>query len=208
MRVSILYATSVLAFLGAAAITQNWSEANRAHAADTAVNNGAGPSADDVTFMKKLAQGGLAEVEVGKMAVKRANDKDVKEFAQHMVDDHSKTNEKLKSLASERQVSLPTVIDPEQSATKSKLEMQGGAAFDADYMSVQVKDHQKTVELLRHQIGHGQDAGVKGFAKDTLPTVSHHLEMARQIHAKVGDPSSGDLSPRKTSKVTSGSNIE
>jgi putative membrane protein len=149
-----------------------------------AVNKSSG-TPSDATFLQQLAAGGMAEVDAGKLAATKANDSAVKDFAQKMVVDHAKTNEKLKALAVDKQVPLPASVDSEHAAEKAKLEKESGAKFDADYMQAQVKNHQKTVQLLQHQIAAGSDAKVRQFAKDTLPTVEHHLAMAKEVHAKV-----------------------
>ena len=143
----------------------------------------------DNTFMKTLAAGGIAEVEAGKLAESRASNSEVKEFAQKMVNDHSKNNEQLKALAARKQVALPTTPDAEHTKEKEKLEKQSGAAFDAEYMQGQVKDHQQTVELLQQEIDSGQDASVRSFAQQTLAVVQHHLEMANELQAKLAHSS-------------------
>jgi putative membrane protein len=142
-------------------------------------------SATDINFVKQLAIGGMAEVDAGKLASQRAQSKEVKEFAKQMVDDHSKANGKLTSLAKAQSIELPSKPDPEHAAEKAKLEKQDGVRFDSDYMAAQVKDHQKTVQLLQHQINSGQNPAVRQFATETLPVVAHHLEMAKELQAKV-----------------------
>src|SRR5712671_1113768 len=72
-----------------------------------ATKTSAGFSATDSTFMKKAADGGMAEVELGQLAVQKASSSDVKAFGQRMVDDHGKANEQLKQLAAEKHVDLP-----------------------------------------------------------------------------------------------------
>jgi putative membrane protein len=151
----------------------------------------------DANFLKTMANGGMAEVEVGKLATEKAMNPDVKKFAQQMVDDHSKTNEKVKTLAKEKNVDLPAKPGPEHAAAKSKLEQQRGTSFDAEYMKAMVKNHQKTVQLLQHQISSGQDARVKSFAQEALPTVQHHLQMAKDLEAKVAGGST-----ERTSRTT------
>jgi len=146
--------------------------------------------AADANFMKSLAMGGMAEVEAGRLATSKATDKEVKDFAEKMVSDHSKNNEQLKTLAKQKQVELPTTVDADHIAEKAKLEKQSGAAFDAQYMQGQVKDHQETVQLLQHEVDSGQDAAVKAFAQETLLVVQHHLKMAKELQAKVSNTSS------------------
>lgn len=140
---------------------------------------------NDEQFIKTMATGGLMEVEAGKLASARATHPEVKKFGQTMVSDHSKSNEKLKALAATRKFDLPTALDGEKKAEKTKLEAQSGPAFDAAYMDAMVKAHRKTVSLLQQQINTGKDATIKRFAEETLPTVKRHLEMAQQLQAKV-----------------------
>jgi len=143
----------------------------------------------DTNFMKSLAIGGMAEVEAGKLATSKASNTEVKDFAAKMVSDHTKNNEHLKTLATQKKVDLPGAVDAEHAAEKAKLEKQSGADFDAAYMQGQVKDHQETVQLLQHEINSGQDAAVRAFAQETLITVQHHLEMAKELEAKVAHTS-------------------
>lgn len=182
LRIAVL---SVGALLNAAAFSQTPSSPPINDTGNPANKSPSGMPTD-ANFMKTLAVGGVSEVEAGKLATGKAMNPEVKKFAQQMVDDHSKTNEKLKTLAKEKNVDLPMKPDAEHAAEKSKLEQQRGASFDAEYMKTMVKNHQKTVQLLQHQINSGQDAKVKSFAQDTLPTVQHHLQMAKDIEAKVG----------------------
>jgi putative membrane protein len=44
-----------------------------------------------------------------------------------------------------------------------------------------VKDHEKAVKLFSKESSSGKDAELKAFATKTLPTLQHHLEMARQL---------------------------
>lgn len=143
----------------------------------------------DANFVKELAAGGMKEVEAGKIASERATHADVKKFAQQMVTDHTRNNEKLKNIARERQIDLPTKLDAAHTADKTKLESQRGANFDAAYMDSQVRDHEKTVQLLTRQINSGQDAKLKAFAQETLPVVQHHLEMAKDLQKKAREKS-------------------
>src|SRR6476659_6762106 len=65
-------------------------------------------TAADRTFVMEAARGGMAEVEMGRLAVNKASNADVKQFGQRMVDDHGKANDELKGLASRKNVTLPT----------------------------------------------------------------------------------------------------
>ena len=139
----------------------------------------------DAAFMKKLAEGDLAEVDAGRLASQRGSNADVKEFGEHMVKDHSENRSKLDTLAKTHGIEVPTTIDKEHAAAKAKLDAANGAAFDSEYIKAQVQAHEKTVQLLQHEIQNGQDPAVRDFAEKTLPVVEHHLSMAKDLQAKL-----------------------
>src|ERR1044071_100732 len=95
----------------------------------------------DSHFMKKAADGGMAEVELGQLATQKASNSDVKAFGQRMVDDHGKANEQLKQLAAEKHVDLPQEPGAKHKATKARLEQLSGTEFDQAYVAEMVKDH-------------------------------------------------------------------
>src|SRR5579872_2657875 len=64
-------------------------------------------SSADQKFIKEAAQGGMAEVELGQLAIQNASSEQVKKFGQRMVTDHSKANDQLKELAASKGVTLP-----------------------------------------------------------------------------------------------------
>jgi putative membrane protein len=159
-------------------------------AAQTADNNMAGTSsghkltAADRQFVKKAAQGGMAEVELGQLATEKAASPEVKQFGQRMVDDHTKANDQLKQVASEEGVTVPDKLDAKDAATKARLEKLSGKAFDRAYMHDMVLDHTKDVSEFRMEAKNASDPAVKNFAKETLPTLESHLKEAKSIAPK------------------------
>jgi len=139
----------------------------------------------DQAFVMKAAVGGLAEVELGRLAQSQGSSADVKQFGTRMVTDHSKANDELMQIASRKGITLPTSLDAKQQATRDKLAKLSGAAFDKAYMDDMVKDHREDVSEFRKESESGQDADVKAFAGKTLPTLEEHLKMAEQTHATV-----------------------
>jgi putative membrane protein len=133
----------------------------------------------DRKFMEKAAQGGTAEVELGKLAAQKAQSPQVKQFGQRMVDDHGKANEQLKQLASTKGVSLPTEMDRSSKREMDKLSRMSGAEFDAEYMKHMVSDHKKDVSEFKSEANKAKDADVKQFAASTLPTLEEHLRLAQ-----------------------------
>ena len=122
----------------------------------------------------------------GKLAAEKASAAEVKQFGRRMVDDHGKANGELKSLASQKGVTLPTELDAAHKATQAKLAQLSGAAFDRAYMQDMVKDHDKDVAAFRQASTGAADADLKAWAGKTLPTLQEHQTLAKSINAKVG----------------------
>ncbi|AJC23545.1 DUF4142 domain-containing protein [Pandoraea pulmonicola] len=138
----------------------------------------------DVEFVDKAQKAGKAEVQASQLAVQRSSNPSVKRFAQQMVTDHSKANEMLRKLAARKGVSVPAdaAVDPDIEALKSK----SGREFDVAYLALAGPDaHERAVTLFETESEKGQDSDLRGFARQTLPTLRHHLSEAREVSAKV-----------------------
>ena len=144
----------------------------------------------DRQFIKKAAQGGLAEVQLGQLATEKADSSEVKQFGQRMVDDHTKANDQLKQVASQKGITVPDQLSAKDAATKARLEKLSGKAFDRAYMSDMVTDHTKDVSEFRMESKNAKDPDVKNFASQTLPTLQEHLKEAKSIAPKTGAKSS------------------
>jgi putative membrane protein len=176
-----LIGLTAAAFLTLAAAQQ---DANSMGAGVTS-GTSAKPGAAEQRFMKEAAQGGMAEVELGKLALQNASSDEVKKFGQRMVDDHSKANDKLKELASAKGVTLPQAPNARQKATKDQLSKLSGEQFDKAYMRDMLKDHKQDIAAFQSESNTGHDADVKNFAAQTLPTLRDHLKDAQDIAPKV-----------------------
>ncbi len=141
----------------------------------------------DRKFFEKAAEGGMAEVKLGKLAIDKAQNPQVKQFGQRMVDDHGRANDQLKQIASKKQMTMPTTIETKDQALYDKLSKMSGQDFDKAYMQAMVKDHEQDVSDFRKEASQGQDTDLQQFASKTLPTLEDHSRMARDIQS--GRPS-------------------
>lgn len=151
--------------------------------ASSSMETGSKLSAGDQRFIKEAAEGGMAEVEFGKLAVQKGYSDDVKQFGQRMIDDHSKSN--LKRVASALGVNLPQHLSAKDEATKERLAKLSGDQFDKAYVRDMVKDHKADVAAFRTESSTGRDASLKSFATQMLPTLRDHLKNAENIEPKV-----------------------
>ena len=119
----------------------------------------------DMEFAKKAAGDGMAEVKLGKLVQDQAESDQVKQFGQRMVDDHSKANDKLKSIAQQKGIDLPQDLPKEAQQTYDELQQKSGHAFDQAYMDAMVKDHHKAIDLFQQEAKSGKDADLQTFAE-------------------------------------------
>jgi putative membrane protein len=180
--------------------TQSSHTKHHAKAAGSTSGTAATKGGAEATFVKNAAQGGMAEVELGKLATEKASSDDVKQFGQRMVDDHSKANDQLKQIASQKSIDVPSDLNAKDKATKDRLSKLSGPAFDRAYMKHMVADHTKDVAEFKKQANTGSDSDIKGFASSTLPTLEDHLKMAKDINAKVGTQSKTGKKAASTQK--------
>jgi Predicted outer membrane protein len=160
--------------------------AQESSAPPTPVNDPDGGSVtSDQTFLKEAAEGGLAEVELGQLAVEKSSSEDVKSFAQRMVEDHGKANEDLKQLATQKGVSLPSEPTAKQKAKKEHLSKLSGDEFDRAYMSDMLKDHRTDIAAFEKESDSGKDSDIKKFASQALPTLRAHLKQAESVTGKI-----------------------
>jgi putative membrane protein len=128
----------------------------------------------DQRFIEKAAKSGMAEVDISRVVVDRTMNPQVRTFAQMMVDDHSKANEALASIAVGKGVQLPA----KDTAVTDQWTKKSGKDLDADYVAQMVSDHQDAVKLFTKEGVKGSDVETMAFAHDTLPKLQHHLDMA------------------------------
>jgi putative membrane protein len=158
------------------------SDSNHANQSTTAAMTVDKETAD---FMVKAADGGMEEVEMGRMAGDKATNQRVKNFGQMMVDDHSKANDELKSLASQRNVTLPATVSSNHQSDMDNVNKKTGKDFDKKYMSMMVDDHQKDVSEFEKASKNVKDADVKAWIDKTLPVLRKHLDSAKAINKSV-----------------------
>jgi putative membrane protein len=187
----------------AAAVSVGCTEAARDEARETGGVGTTGDrdntvSAADERFFEDLAIANMAEVELGKMAASRAMNAEVKKFGQRMVDEHTEAGSKLKSIASQHNVTLPTALDERHIELRDRLGKLKGAEFDREYMSAMVEGHQEVLDKLDARVDQNKPsavaperddnvvtAAINEWAAESHPIVKSHHDSAKMIHESV-----------------------
>ena len=136
----------------------------------------------DRDFFMQAAMMGMKEVELSRLAADRATSAEVKEFARRMVEDHTRDNQELMSLAATKGVTLPAAPDAKLRSLLDRMGQRTGADFDRNYLKeAGAPAHEKAVRLFQREASGGSDPDVRAFATAKLPALQEHLNMARGL---------------------------
>ena len=139
---------------------------------------------DASNFAVAAANGGMTEVELGKIAEDRASNPRVKAFGAMMVKDHSEANATLKGIASTLNIALPDSVSDDARKEINKMKMKKGKDFDKEYVSMMLDDHKKVIEDFKKCADNCSDSTLKSFASSTLPVLEKHLDSIQAIAHK------------------------
>ena len=148
-------------------------------------DRGTGADDDDSEFAVKAANGGMLEIELGKLAQEKAQDPEVKAFGEMLVTDHSKASEELKSIATLKNISLPSTPGNDNQKHIEDLRKLSGAEFDKKFVSLMKDDHKEDVEEFKEASKEVKDPSLKEFADKTLPTLQMHLDKVMALDKKL-----------------------
>lgn len=152
---------------------------------DTTTNGSAGIAvvADDAKFAVDAANGGMTEIELSKLATTKAQNAEVKKFADMMIMDHTKAAEELKGIAQTKNITLPDSVNADSKQAIADLSKKSGADFDKAYVDKMVSDHKSTVDMFESASKNLKDPDLKAFADKTLPVIKGHLDHINKIQA-------------------------
>jgi len=154
-----------------------------------------GPNSGDVgqvlqekMFLRKAAEGGIAEVKLGQLAAQKATSDDVKAFGQKMVDDHTKLNLDMAQVADSLGVMLPKTMNKDDQAEYDKLNKLSGNDFDMEYLSFMVQDHHKDLRAFRIEAASPTDPALHDAVVNAENVIHDHKVMVDKLARAKGIP--------------------
>ena len=180
-RISLLLGAVLLGGLAGTAFAQSSTSAASSRDTGHSTSHHMAKGNHDTMFMRHAAAANLAEIQAGRIALDKTSSAQVKQLAQRIVDDHTKANDQLTSIAQRKQVTLPSAPMPMQKQEADHLKTLSGASFDEAYAKAMVKDHREAIKMFGMESQNGTNPDLKQFAGTTLPALKEHLQMAEQI---------------------------
>lgn len=135
----------------------------------------------DADFAVDAADGGMLEVELGKIAISKAQNQAVKDFGQRMVDDHTKINNELKALADQKGIVLPPAPSRDNADVLRKMNEKDANDFDKDFIDHMISDHNKDISLFEKASKDANDEEIRAFANRNLATLRSHKDAAEAL---------------------------
>lgn len=133
----------------------------------------------------KTAQADLSDIDIARLAIKKSENPDVRDYANMIQKDHTTALEDLSDLMKDKNVPEPKTASADARQDLSRMSALSGAEFDREFSNVMVADHQKAVEMFRDQIRIVQDPDLKKYIEDRLPQLEMHLEKAQRLQSKL-----------------------
>ena len=145
-----------------------------------------GQTMKDKIFLRKAAEGGLAEVQLGQLASEKASGQDVKDFGSKMVTDHTELNSEMKPIAESMGVMLPRKLNGKDQAEYDKLKNLSGNDFDTEYLTYMVKDHHEDLREFRTEAANASDPTLKAAVEKGSRVIREHTHMVDTLAKSKG----------------------
>ena len=148
-----------------------------------------GPS--DPQIAQIVVTANQVDVDAGKLATSRTKSKDVKQFAQQMITDHSAVNKQAVALVTKLKVK-PEPSDTSRGLQKggddniAKLKTLKGAQFDKAYVDQEVGYHQAVLDAIdKVLVPSAQNAELKALIVKVRPAIAAHLDHAKHLQSQL-----------------------
>jgi putative membrane protein len=162
----------------------------------TALAQGGGAKPTDPQIAGVVTAADQIDIDAAKMALKKTKNDQVKQFAQQMIDDHTRLQQSVDDLANKLGVK-PEDSDISKSLTTAaadenkKLQGLKGKAFDKEYIDHEVAYHQQVLDAAGNVlIPSAQNADLKSALQSAAPLIQGHLDHAKQIQSSFGSSAS------------------
>ncbi len=148
-------------------------------------------SLTDANIVAIFDAANTSDIESSGLAVGRTKNKEVRELAQSFVDAHRTVRQQGRDLAKKLGV-VPVAPAGDQSAAQQAAAMKAlgaksAADFDRAYLDHEIAFHQAVIDAVtKNLLPATQNAELKAFVEKVAPAFVGHLEMAKNLRAKLG----------------------
>jgi putative membrane protein len=135
----------------------------------------------DKTFLDAAVKANMQERLLGRLALERTQNPQVKEYAQMMIDDHNHALKDLVHLMQQKGMNQPSTLPEAHSEALDQFKGLTGSAFDKKFVDLTIQEHEKAIDMFKHEATAAQDNDVRKYASDMLPMLEKHMQKAMQL---------------------------
>jgi len=144
------------------------------------------PPQTTASFLHHAAEGQQSEIDLGQLAVQKAGNEQVKQFAARMIEDHTKARQEVQQLASKGGIPLPSQLGGSHKELAKQLSKLSGKEFDRAYITAMLREHGNEMKALEQHALVEKNLEVRQWAAGAVPVVKEHLTMANTIASSLG----------------------
>lgn len=173
----VLVAVGLFVSLGYSAVAQTVAQRSQPTSAPSNQIN-----AVDRQYMINAAEAGIANIMLGELALQRATNPQVKQFAQAEIDEQQQVKSELTRLAPRVGVTLPTAPGSKYQAIMARLKQLSGEQFDRAYMDEGgVNAHLENAATFQREAQFGQNPDLLALVNKGLPIIERHFKTASTL---------------------------
>lgn len=153
---------------------------------ETERTSAGGMEEDTRNFVEEAASSSMMEVELAQLAQEKAQSQDVKDYAQMIENDHKQANDRLRSIAQNKNITLPAGMKEDHREEIEDLRDKSGQEFDQEYMDKMVSEHEDDISKFEDMREDVQDTELRSWIDNTLTTLREHRDEAERIKERIG----------------------
>lgn len=138
------------------------------------------------SFIKDAVRGNNSEIAMAEIAERKAQNAQVKQYAEMLRRDHKKANDELEPIAQAHGVAVTSTEASMHEEKTHDLNQVSGSEFDKAYIKDMLRDHQKDIGKFEKASQNLREPDVKRYAEKTLTTLRQHLQRAKQAAQAIG----------------------
>lgn len=142
-------------------------------------------SKEDSTFLVEALSGGIMEVKLGELAVKKSKQESTQELGKMMIQDHSKANEEIRMLLQQQNIAVPDSLIKQHKSKIKEFERTKASEFDSKYIKEMQKDHREDISKFEARLNRTTYTGLKDFVNRTLPVLRKHQNQVETLIKEV-----------------------
>jgi putative membrane protein len=147
----------------------------------------------DRKFIREVAADNMLEISLGELAAQRAQNVNVKRFAQRIVADHRRQQDAWMSMVARNDQEMTPGMGKNHRKKLEKLQKVSGREFDRAFMTQMVQDHKDYIDYFEREGRSAHSSQVRQLVERDLPGMKNHFTQAKQIGAQVGADTSAEL---------------